>query len=199
MPISWLDVILVAIMLISGFLAMVRGFTREVLSIFSWAVAAVAALYLTPKYWHTVGAYFPSQMAAQIVFGVGVFVIVLIVVSLVTLRISDRVLDSRVGAFDRTLGFIFGLARGFVLVAIVFVIFSALAKDQPPWIKNARSYPLLEQTQIAIESLIPQNPEEHLPGQASTQSSGSSSTAPEKTPAQPKSGASSTAPEKAAP
>ena len=39
MPISWLDVILIVIMLISGFLAMVRGFTREVLSIFSWAVA----------------------------------------------------------------------------------------------------------------------------------------------------------------
>ena len=54
MPISWLDVILIIIMLVSGFLAMVRGFTREVLSIFSWAVAAVAALYLTPKYWQTV-------------------------------------------------------------------------------------------------------------------------------------------------
>ena len=50
MPFSWLDVILVVIMLVSGFLAMVRGFTREVLSIFSWAVAAVAALYLTPRY-----------------------------------------------------------------------------------------------------------------------------------------------------
>ena len=41
MPISWLDIILIVIMLISGFLAMVRGFTREVLSVFSWAVAAV--------------------------------------------------------------------------------------------------------------------------------------------------------------
>jgi membrane protein required for colicin V production len=58
MPISWLDVILIIIMLVSGFLAMVRGFTREVLSIFSWAVAAVAALYLTPKYWQTVESYF---------------------------------------------------------------------------------------------------------------------------------------------
>ena len=44
MPISWLDVILIIIMLVSGFLAMVRGFTREVLSIFSWAVAAEGPL-----------------------------------------------------------------------------------------------------------------------------------------------------------
>ncbi|MGB6427654.1 MAG: CvpA family protein [Methyloceanibacter sp.] len=163
MPFSWLDVILVVIMLISGFLAMVRGFTREVLSIFSWAVAAVAALYLTPKYWQTVESYFPSPGFAQIGFAVGVFLITLIVVSLITFRISDRVLDSRVGALDRTLGFLFGLARGFLLVAIVFILFSALARDQPTWITEARSYSILKQTQVAIESLMPLNPEQYLP------------------------------------
>ena len=104
MPVSWLDIILVVIMLLSGFLAMVRGFTREVFSIFSWAVAAVAALYLTPKYWTLVESYFPSPGFAQIAFAAGVFIIFLIVVSLITLRISDTVLDSRVGALDRTLG-----------------------------------------------------------------------------------------------
>jgi membrane protein required for colicin V production len=164
MPFSWLDVILIVIMLVSGLLAMVRGFTREVLSIFSWAVAAVAALYLTPKYWHSIEAYLPSPGFAQIAFAVGVFILVLIVVSLITFRISDRVLDSRVGALDRTLGFLFGLARGFLLVAIVFILFSALARDQPAWIVEARSYPILKQTQVAIESLMPPNPEQYLPG-----------------------------------
>ncbi len=152
-------------MLVSGFLAMVRGFTREVLSIFSWAVAAVAALYLTSKnYWNAVEPYFPSPAIAQIAFAVGVFLITLIIVSFITFRISDRVLDSRVGALDRTLGFIFGLARGFLLVAIVFILFSALARDQPAWITEARSYPILKQTQVAIESLMPPNPEQYLPG-----------------------------------
>jgi membrane protein required for colicin V production len=164
MPVSWLDIILVAIMLLSGFLAMVRGFTREVLSIFSWAVAAVAALYLTPKYWTLVESYFPSPGFAQIAFAAGVFIIFLIVVSLITLKISDTVLDSRVGALDRTLGFLFGLARGFLLVAIVFILFSALARVQPEWVSSARSYPILQQTQVAIESLLPMNPEQYLPG-----------------------------------
>ena len=111
MPISWLDVILIVIMLISGFLAMVRGFTREVLSIFSWAVAAVAALYLTPKYASVLTPYIDNQSIAQIVFAAGVFIITLIVVSLITFRISDKVLDSRVGALDRTLGFVFRKKR----------------------------------------------------------------------------------------
>jgi membrane protein required for colicin V production len=165
MPISWLDVILIVIMLISGFLAMVRGFTREVLSIFSWAVAAVAALYLTPKYSGMLTPYIDNPSVAQIAFAAGVFIVTLIVVSLITFRISDRVLDSRVGALDRTLGFIFGLARGFLLVAIVFILFTALARDQPEWVRNARSYPILQQTQVAIESLLPMNPEQYLPEQ----------------------------------
>ena len=73
-------------------------------------------------------------------------------------------LDSRVGALDRTLGFLFGLARGFLLVAIVFILFSALARVQPEWVSSARSYPILQQTQVAIESLLPMNPEQYLPG-----------------------------------
>jgi membrane protein required for colicin V production len=197
MPVSWLDVILVVIMLLSGFLAMVRGFTREVLSIFSWAVAAVAALYLTPKYWQLVEGYFPSPGFAQIAFAAGVFIIFLIVVSLITLRISDTVLDSRVGALDRTLGFLFGLARGFLLVAIVFILFSALARVQPEWVSSARSFPILQQTQVAIESLLPMNPEQYLPGglkpgdqppsgaQPETPGEAAPGAAPEPTPAAP--------------
>ena len=107
--------------------------------------------------------YIDNPSVAQIAFAAGVFIITLIVVSLITFRISDKVLDSRVGALDRTLGFIFGLARGFLLVAIVFILFTALARDQPEWVRNARSYPILQQTQVAIESLLPMNPEQYLP------------------------------------
>ena len=185
MPISWLDIILIVIMLISGFLAMVRGFTREVLSIFSWAMAAVAALYFTPRYADVLTPYIDNLSIAQIVFAAGVFIITLIIVSLITFRISDKVLDSRVGALDRTLGFIFGLARGFLLVAIVFILFTALARDQPEWVRSARSYPILQRTQVAIESLLPMNPEQYLPGQNDDQPEG----APDGQPGTPGEGA----------
>ncbi len=164
MQFSWLDVILIVIMLISGFLAMVRGFTREFLSIFSWAIAAVAALLLAPKYYYLLTPYLEKEAYALFAFGALTFVVTLIVVSFITFRISDLVLDSRVGALDRTLGFIFGLARGFLLVAILFILFSTLARDQPAWITEARSYAILKQTQVAIESLMPPDPEQYLPG-----------------------------------
>ena len=108
MVISWLDIILIAIMLISGFLAMLRGLTREVLSILSWAVAALATLFIFPMYQAQARTYIEPPILADAALAAGVFLVVLIVVSLITMRISDKVLDSRIGALDRTLGFLFG-------------------------------------------------------------------------------------------
>ena len=161
MPISWLDVILIVIMLISGFLAMVRGFTREVLSIFSWAVAAVAALYLTPKYASVLDPYISNPSVAQIAFAAGVFIVTLIVVSLITFRISDSVLDSRVGALDRTLGFLFGLGRGLIIVVVAFLFFAWLVPDrsQPDWVRRAKSKIVLQNTGTWLMSMLPDDPE----------------------------------------
>ena len=162
MPIQWLDVILVVIMLISAFLAMLRGLTREMLSIMSWALAALAALFIYPIYRDRVRALFGSgpELLADGVLIVTVFVIVLIVVSLITVRLSDRVLDSRVGALDRTLGFVFGLLRGLLLVVIAYELLIAIMPKEtlPRWITEARSLTVIESTGRAIISLLPDNP-----------------------------------------
>ncbi|GAB4230587.1 MAG: CvpA family protein [Methyloligellaceae bacterium] len=173
MPFTGLDITLLVIMLISGFLAMVRGLTREVLSIFSWAVAAIIPLYLyfyKQDLWLSmlqyILPYLDKRPYADLLLGGIVFLVVLLVVGLICARISDRVLDSRIGALDRTLGFLFGLARGFALVVIAYYIFSGFVpvENQPKWISQARSLPVLVQTGDAIASLLPENPAEHLPG-----------------------------------
>ena len=166
MPFSWLDIILAAIMLISGFLAMLRGLTREVLSILSWAVAAVATLFFFPQYQAQARVYIEPALLADAVLAGGIFLVVLIVVSLITVRISDGVLDSRIGALDRTLGFVFGLARGLVLVVIAYLFFTWLVPEdtQPQWIRDARSLPILKRTGAGIVSLLPEDPASAIPG-----------------------------------
>jgi membrane protein required for colicin V production len=160
MPFQWLDVILVAIMLISGFLAMLRGITREMLSIMSWALAAIAALFIYPIYRDSIRKIIQPDILADGVLITTVFVIVLIVVSLITVRLSDRVLDSRVGALDRTLGFVFGLVRGLILVVIAYELLVAIMPKEtlPGWVTEARSLPVIESTGRAIISLLPDNP-----------------------------------------
>lgn len=160
MPIQWLDVILILIMLISAFLAMLRGFTREMLSIMSWALAALAALFFYQLYRERVRQLIEPQILADAVLIIVVFVIVLIAVSLITVRLSNRVLDSRVGAVDRTFGFIFGLVRGLILVVIAYELLAAIVPKEslPRWVTEARSLPVIESTGRAIISLLPDNP-----------------------------------------
>jgi membrane protein required for colicin V production len=157
----YLDIFLIVVMLISGLLAMVRGFMREVLSIVAWAAAAIAALYLGPRLLPVVSQYFASWNE-WVVKGLTVgtiFLGTLIIVSIFTVRLSDKILDSRIGALDRTLGFLFGLARGLIIVVVAFVFFNWLVpiKSQPDSIKSARSRVVLQGTGDWLESLLPDN------------------------------------------
>ena len=130
MPITLLDLIVIGVMLISALLAMVRGFTREVLSIAAWVAAAAAALFLHPYVLPYLTPYIKNGTVAQLAAGGAVFIVVLIVVSFITIRISDMILDSRIGAIDRTLGFVFGAARGLLLAIVAFLFFAWLVPDR---------------------------------------------------------------------
>ena len=120
----------------------------------------MAALFVYPIYRDRVRQYIEPQTLADGVLIVSVFVIVLIVVSLITVRLSDRVLDSRVGAIDRTLGFVFGLVRGLILVVIAYELYIAIVPKEtlPSWVTEARSLPVIEGTGKAILSVLPDNP-----------------------------------------
>ena len=67
-----------------------------------------------------------------------------VLVTLVTMKISDFVIDSRVGAVDRAFGFLFGAARGVLLLVIALLFFSWLVpSSSPTWVANAQSRPFL--------------------------------------------------------
>lgn len=159
MPITLLDLILLGVMLVSGLLAMVRGFMREVLSIAAWGAAALVTLYSFSKLLPTAKTYFNNDTLASIVVVGGVFIGTLIVVSIITVRISNMILDSRIGALDRTLGFLFGLARGLliVVVAFLFMNFFTTEKQRPDWVTNAKSRVVLQGTGDWLQSLLPED------------------------------------------
>lgn len=179
-PLSYLDVALLAVCFISGLLAMYRGLAREMLSILSWVVAFAATFYaiIDPeKYGGKRGSGFGSGFAtsiaedlakqiqapvqiAQIAVGAVIFLIVLIIVHLITARISDSILDSRVGMIDRVLGFAFGVARGFILIVIPYMLYEAFMVDPRnpesalPWVRNSQSLPYIQSTGNSLKTVL---------------------------------------------
>lgn len=165
MPVAILDLIMIAVLLVSGLLAMLRGFTREVLAIASWAVAAICAYLfykqLTPFVMQNV---INNEKIAQPAAAAGIFLVALIIAYFVTSKISDLILDSRIGALDRTLGFIFGVARGFLLMVVAFGLFEKLVgdKQQPSWVAEAKSRPALKSSADRLMALLPEDLEQQV-------------------------------------
>jgi membrane protein required for colicin V production len=160
MPVTVLDIFLLVVMLISGLLAMIRGFMREVLSIAAWGVAALVTVYMFPRTSAIAQQYVGNEMASKGVAVIGVFLVTLLVISVITVRISDMILDSRVGALDRTLGFLFGLARGFLIVVIAYAFFDwFVPAKKPDWIQNSKSLVALKDSGDWLKSTLPDDPE----------------------------------------
>ena len=100
---------------------------------------------------------------ADIATVVVTFIVALIVLHLLTMRIADFVVDSRVGPIDRTLGFVFGVLRG-VLIAIVITIFGTwlLPNNLPSWAAESQSLPHLRSMGQTLISMLPEGLEQQV-------------------------------------
>ncbi|RCL00510.1 MAG: membrane protein required for colicin V production [Candidatus Tokpelaia sp. JSC085] len=159
MPMMTLDGLVILVTLLSAFLAMIRGFSRELLSLFSWILAGVFACLFYNPVLPLLEQYISNNTVALIATISLLFLVVLISLSIITMKMSDFILDSRIGALDRTLGFVFGMMRGLFILAIMVLFLNGLIKttNHPSWIANAKTKPMLDTLGNQIWSLIPPN------------------------------------------
>ncbi|WJH39530.1 CvpA family protein [Aliirhizobium terrae] len=164
MPITIFDGVVIGVTLFSAVLAMVRGFSREVLSIASWAGSVAAAYYLYPLVVPYAEKYTSDHRIAIAASAGIIFLIALIIISFITSRIADFIIDSRIGALDRTLGFLFGAARGILLLVIAVAFWNWLVpvQAQPAWVTQAKSKPFLDTLVARLEAVLPEDVEPQI-------------------------------------
>jgi membrane protein required for colicin V production len=150
-----LDVIVIVVVLISAMLAMVRGFVREVLSIASWIAAAGVAYLLYKSVVPVVKPYIASTTVQSVVAAGAVFIVGLIIATYITTKVANFVVDSRVGAVDRAFGFLFGAARGILLLVVALLFFNWLVPTQPAWVAKAQTGPVLEDLGTRLVAALP--------------------------------------------
>ncbi len=158
LPVNITDIAVIVVVLVSAFLAYARGFVHEILSVAGWIGAGFITIYAFPIVQPYARDLIPIELAADLAAGVVVFIVSLAILSILTRAISKRVQDSALNALDRSLGFLFGMARGAVLVCLVYIAIEWMMPvvDQPAWLRNARTMPLIEAGAEMLRSLIPE-------------------------------------------
>jgi membrane protein required for colicin V production len=151
------------IILVSAVLAFSRGLVRELMAIIGWIGAAVAAYYFAPgvqplvKELPVIGEFLSESCELSVVAAfAGVFVIGLIVAALFTPLFSGAVQRSALGGVDQALGFLFGAARGILLIAVGFIVYDRVFAGQAiPMIDESRTALVFSNFQAEIDENIP--------------------------------------------
>ncbi|WP_134726740.1 CvpA family protein [Paracoccus luteus] len=159
------DGIVAAVIILSAILAYSRGFVRESLAIMGWIGAAILA-FIFAAAMRPLIAQIPyvneiladsCELATIAGFAV-VFALALVVFSILTPLFSSVVQRSALGGVDQGMGFLFGVARGILLVAVAFIVYDRVMTTQPvPMVDDSRSAQVFQRMSGQLDQQIPQD------------------------------------------
>jgi membrane protein required for colicin V production len=152
---TWFDYAVLAVLAVSILIGIWRGLVREAFSLAGWVAACIAALALAPEAGQLLPATFATPFTRGVIAGVVIFLAVLIVSGIAGLLVAKALRLAGLGLADRTLGALFGFARG-ALIALIVVAAAGLTglPREPFWREATLSGPL-ETTVVALKPYLP--------------------------------------------
>lgn len=152
---TWLDYAIIAVLILSVFIGLLRGFIKETLSLVSWVAAAwVAALtYKSAANWLT--PYINVEAVRQVAAFLIIFFACIVIGSMLNFLMSIIVNKSGLGGTDRVLGIAFGLGRGVLVVALVLLVVRLTSFKEQAWWKDSVLVPQFEPIMAQLEYYIP--------------------------------------------
>ncbi|MEO1190777.1 MAG: CvpA family protein [Pseudomonadota bacterium] len=156
---SLLDIGVLAVLLLSGLLALMRGFVHEVLSFSAWVGAAIIAVAAFPYAQPYARDVIEISILADVVVGLALFLVSLVLLTLFAKLLAELVQGSTLSSLDRLLGLLFGLARGAALVCLAWLILAWVVPEpqRPDWIRQARTLPYIQQGSLWLQELLPRS------------------------------------------
>ncbi len=160
---TWVDGGAALVIILSAILAYSRGLVRELMAIVGWIGAAILAFIFAPsaapivKELPVVGEFLSDSCELSVIAAfAAVFAIGLILAAIFTPLFASVVQRSALGGIDQALGFLFGVLRGVLLIAVAFIVWDrALSNQSVPAIDNSRTAKVFANFQAAIDSSIP--------------------------------------------
>ncbi|MBL4759550.1 MAG: CvpA family protein [Mariprofundaceae bacterium] len=153
---NYFDYILIGIVGLSMVLSLWRGFVREIISLIGLVAAFLIASRTSASAGDFLGQWIPNSTTSDIAGFIIIFVIIMIVVGLIGALIRKLVDMADLTATDRTLGIFFGIARGLLLIALTFLIYTSYTKPDQAWAKQSLLTPYALQGAHLLGQVIPE-------------------------------------------
>ena len=159
---NWVDIALIGVILVSALIGLARGLVREVLSLVVW-VAALGLAWLYHRELAELLTAQISQPAMRLAVAFVCIVIAVLIVGAILGWLLTLALDrTGMSAIDRTLGLVFGAARGGVLVAMAVYLASLTPMPEEPWWKESSTIGQFQSVANWMLSLVPQEVQDQL-------------------------------------
>jgi membrane protein required for colicin V production len=153
------DLVVLSALGLFAIFGLLLGFVGVVLLAARWVGASLVTMWGFPLAQSVLRQAIASPLIADILAGVGLFVVSLVVLSVISHAIGNLVRKSSLNALDRTLGFVVGTIGGIAVVALSYLAFTqwiwATPVDRPAWVLQARTLPLVEATADFLRGLAP--------------------------------------------
>jgi membrane protein required for colicin V production len=152
-----LDIAIIGVLFTSALIGIVRGFTKEVFSLFTWGGAATISWWMLPMARGFVHSYIANPMIADGAAIFVLFILSLIILSIISNILAGHIRDSSFGGVDRSLGFGFGILRGVILISAAELIFSTFTprQAQSPMIKSSKFIHLVRNGGDSLLRILP--------------------------------------------
>ena len=145
------DVIILVLILISALFAFFRGFSLELLSISVWIISFFGSYAYGNNLVNFFNKIVNNILISTAISYVGAFLVIFVIFSFLTRKFSVFIKDSYVGLIDKSLGFIFGILRGYVIVGLCFFLFDYFYKGKRlEFIDNSKIIPVIKITNNEI-------------------------------------------------
>ena len=157
-----IDLLFIGIILISGLISLFRGFMREIFSLATWILAIWLGIRYAPSFSvHVPEAIRDETLRLGITFTI-IFIIVLIIGGLLGLIVSRLIRSTALSSTDRSLGVLFGLLRGVVLIALAVFLVSLTLIPEETWWQESYLVPHFQSVVDWMINILPESLQQQL-------------------------------------
>ena len=154
---SWIDLVILGVIVLSSLISLIRGFVKESISLVTWVIAGVVAFRYFIPLADLLEPFVNSLTTRKWISGGILFIATLIVGAIVNFIVSQLVSRTGLSGTDKTLGVVFGAARGVLIVSMVVLLASLTPMPSAEWWQDSALIGFFQPLAEWIKGLIPQD------------------------------------------